>query len=92
MHSVETVTVRESREDKYSMIDRGEQYSCVLLTFPPWLLSTPDLPHLSLLPKETDSLDMIHLGLKFYSKVDFLNNILLCLCSYTPKRGGGGPV
>lgn len=70
MHSVETVTARESREDKYSMIDRGEQYSCVPLTFPPWLLPAPDLSHLSWLPKDTDSLDMILFtpGIKTLSK------------------------
>lgn len=29
---METVTARESREDKCTMIDRAEQYSCVFLT------------------------------------------------------------
>lgn len=90
MHSVETVTVRESREDKYSMIDRGEQYSCVPLTFPPWLLPAPDLSHLSWLPKDTDSLDMILFtpGIKTLSK-DWLykEHPALNLCGYTHGRG-----
>lgn len=51
MHSVGTVTASKSREDKYSMIDHGEQYSCVPLTSPRWLLPAPDLPHLSWLPE-----------------------------------------
>lgn len=78
MHSVETVTARQSREDKYSMIDRGEQYSCVPLTSPRWLLPAPDLSHLSWLPKETDSSDIILFTLGIKTK-----NPVLHLCNHT---------
>lgn len=75
---METVTARQSREDKYSMIDRGEQYSCVPLTSPRWLLPAPDLSHLSWLPKETDSSDIILFTLGIKTK-----NPVLHLCNHT---------
>lgn len=56
---VETVTVRESREDKYRMIDRSEDYSCVPLTSPHCLLPAPDLTHLSQHAKERDSFHIL---------------------------------
>lgn len=74
MHAAETVTPRESREDKYSMIDRGERYSCVPLTSSPWLLPAPDLSHLSQPAQETDSFHILlffTLGIKTYSNFTF---------------------
>lgn len=76
VHAAETVTPRESREDKYSMIDRGERYSCVPLTSSRWLLPAPDLSHLSQPAQDTDSFHIPlfpHLGLKLIQTLHLLS-------------------